>query len=583
MPLDPAAQAIADELLNLYQAAQAEIDELIAAAADTTTRSAAYRSRLIGLSRAVTEAMADLDDAARDWTAKRLPAVYQLGAQQASTQIGERFNWTLLHREAIQQLAADTFDDLLGATRHVRGEMKTFIRQAARDRSRAVLIQGDTATRAGRALATRLRERGIAAVTYRNGARHSLRDYSDVAIRTKTATAFNTGTLNAGREHGVRWVQVLDGTGCGWDSHGSTDTANGSVRSLRDAEAHPISHPRCARSFALLPVKTKVEAERLAKGDYSGLPGGPPAPAPAPAARKAPAAHRHQQRLEKRQALIATRTSPSARTRPPGTAAPADRVTLKGKATKFEPLLDQIGQLHSVGDAHVSVTIGGATTRLGGKYKPATRGPKPRRPSRESFRQPTGHLDDDGYRAAREAYNQRLTQWANSPFISTISINTRNGDVRGHGFTFLHEYGHHIDMQSSPNAVSRLDAAAGRLRNLDPTRWGTDPKDIDPLKLLADDPEVALLAKLRQTSAYQDLYDPRDITWTQYARSPRELWARSYSQWAARTLDDPDLLHGLRNLQDPRYHGYHWSDEEFDSVMPFVEAVLRKWGLIVDV
>lgn len=302
VPLDPAAQALVDELLDLYRAAQTNlIDELVTAAGDTTLRSAAYRSRVAGLARAVTEAMADLDHAARAWTGQRLPVVYQLGAQQAATDIGGQFNWTLIHREAVQALAADTYADLLQSTRHVRREMKTFIRQAARDRARAVLLEGDTATQAGRALARRLEEKGIAAVTYRNGARHTLRDYADTVLRTKTATAQNSGTLNVGREHGVRWVQVSDGAGCGWDGHDSADTANGSVRTLEDAEAHPISHPRCARGFALLPVKTRPEAERLAAGDYSDVQLiEPPAAAASPA---------HQRRLGQRQARLEARTA----------------------------------------------------------------------------------------------------------------------------------------------------------------------------------------------------------------------------------------------------------------------------------
>lgn len=301
MPLDPAAEAIVDELLDLYRAAQADlIDELVQAAADTTTTSATYRSRLAGLARAVTEELATLDASARTWASSRLPEVYQLGAGQGAADVGARFDWTLIHREAVRQLAADTFDDLLAATRYVRRDVKAFIRLAARERARAVLLQGDTATRAGRRLSTLLEQRNIAAVTYKNGARHSLRDYADVAIRTKTALAYSGGQLNLGREFGIEWVQVNDGAGCGWEAHDSTDLANGSVRTLAEAEAYPISHPRCARSFSLLPVATRREAQRIAAGDLSDV------RTVEPLAPRTPA---HRRRLEQRQARLAARAA----------------------------------------------------------------------------------------------------------------------------------------------------------------------------------------------------------------------------------------------------------------------------------
>jgi hypothetical protein len=269
--LDPAAEELVEDLLDLYRNAQANIDELIRSASDLTVRGRAYRSRLTGLSRAITETMADLDAAARGWTARSLPEVYALGAERAATEVGEQFSWNQIHREAVQQLATETFDDLLAATRYVRRDTKAFIRIAAREHAAAVLLEGKTATQAGRDLARRLEERGIRAVTYKNGARHTLQDYADTAIRTRAAMAQNGGSLNVGREHGIEFVQVSDGADCGWEAHGSTDLANGSVRTLAEAQEYPISHPRCARSFAMLPVATRAEAEAVASGDYSAV------------------------------------------------------------------------------------------------------------------------------------------------------------------------------------------------------------------------------------------------------------------------------------------------------------------------
>lgn len=69
--------------------------------------------------------------------------------------------------------------------------------------------------------------------------------------RTETATAYNLGSAAAYRASGlVSQVEIFDGIGCGWISHDDPDIAAGSIRSLSDAEAYPISHPNCQRSWA---------------------------------------------------------------------------------------------------------------------------------------------------------------------------------------------------------------------------------------------------------------------------------------------------------------------------------------------
>ncbi len=306
VPLAPAAEALVDELLDLYRTAQANIDDLIAASSDLTIRGQTYRSRLTGMSRAITDTMADLDAAARGWTARSLPQVYQLGAQQAAVDIGERFNWTQIHREAVQVLAADTYDDLLAATRYVRQDTKAFIRIAAREHAAAVLLEGQTATQAGRRLASKLGDRGIAAVTYRNGARHTLRDYSSTVVRTQTALSQNKGTTNVARENGIKYMACFDGPSCGLTAHDDPDLANGSVRTLEEAEAWPIAHPRCARSWAALPTEDRAQAERLAAGDYSDVPSNPPTAGGSGHDRRL---SQRQNRLDNRRAKLTARST----------------------------------------------------------------------------------------------------------------------------------------------------------------------------------------------------------------------------------------------------------------------------------
>lgn len=148
-------------------------------------------------------------------------------------------------------------------------------------------------------MARRLEERGIAAVTYRNGARHTLAEYSQMVVRTTSARSMNAGTLGVGKESGVKYTLCLDGVGCGMTSHNDPDKANGTVRTLAEAEAYPVAHVNCARSWSLLPVETKAEAEAAVRGPVT----------PEDSDTIASGVRSHELRLAKRDARLAARAS----------------------------------------------------------------------------------------------------------------------------------------------------------------------------------------------------------------------------------------------------------------------------------
>lgn len=78
---------------------------------------------------------------------------------------------------------------------------------------------------------------------------------------TETATAYNLSSSAAYRDSGlVETVLVFDGPECGWTEHDDPDLADGSVRSLDDADEYPTSHPNCQRAFGPI-VSADAEAE----------------------------------------------------------------------------------------------------------------------------------------------------------------------------------------------------------------------------------------------------------------------------------------------------------------------------------
>lgn len=227
-------------------------------------RRAATAARLALLQAEVERELTALDRNAARWIRTNLAQVYATGGTVAAADIGGApFVWNAAHREAFRIHAQDLYDDLLSATRYVRRDTKRFIREAARLRSLYVTT-GETAKAGGRQLARELADHGIAAVRYSNGARHGLQEYAEMAIRTKTAVAYNEGAIQQGEQDGINWYECFDGPGCGWTTHGSPDQALGKIVTADEARANPISHPNCRRSFGPRPDVTSKKEARTA-------------------------------------------------------------------------------------------------------------------------------------------------------------------------------------------------------------------------------------------------------------------------------------------------------------------------------
>jgi hypothetical protein len=263
MSQPPEVRALAEELASLYRNVDEQVvREFERIAGDPNQRR--YRARLTEQAKAIDAAMDDLDNQARRLLSVRFPAAYGMGMQAAAVVTRAPTVWSQIHTDAVAEIANRTYDDLLKATRYVRRDAKRFIRAAVKERTALAVIGGQTATQAGRELAKTLAEQGVRAVRYRDGSRHSLGEYADVSARTSTALAYNAGTINASREAGVRYMVCSDGAACGLASHDDPQLASGLVAPIETAEAYPIAHPRCARSWSPMPQVTTPEEARAA-------------------------------------------------------------------------------------------------------------------------------------------------------------------------------------------------------------------------------------------------------------------------------------------------------------------------------
>jgi hypothetical protein len=271
VPQPPEVEASARRLIALFTTAQADIADQLEQLAREGDRVARRRARLRELQRTVDAMLDQLEAGTRTWLTGHLPATYELGAGTAAAELGEAFQWSQPHIAAVQQLAAETFDDVLSATSYVRSSTKRWVRQQAARQTSLSLLEGRTAQQAARALVSAAGEvvdalgGPVGMVRYADGSYRRLADYADTLLRTTTARAYNAGSLNQYRQMGVGFVEVTDGADCGFATHNDGDKANGTVRPIAEAFAHSLSHPRCRRSFsAAVNVRNIGEAAQRA-------------------------------------------------------------------------------------------------------------------------------------------------------------------------------------------------------------------------------------------------------------------------------------------------------------------------------
>lgn len=199
------------------------------------------------------------------FAALHLSPQYLAGIQQG----GGLPVWTTLHAAAFTALAIDTYEDFLQrsvAAGQTGEEFAKAVRTASRKELPKIAAGNRTARQAGRALQDRLiADYSITHVTYRDGSRVSAKLYSEMVARTKSAVAYNAGTLNEVYANGGEYVEVFDGSDCGWTDHGSSDKANGTIRTLDEAAMNPISHPNCQRGFGPRPDVTSTAQAKKAQ------------------------------------------------------------------------------------------------------------------------------------------------------------------------------------------------------------------------------------------------------------------------------------------------------------------------------
>jgi hypothetical protein len=262
--LDPieAAAVMAERLGAAYDDLETERQHVLLSA--TLGRKDLVDTFLSEFQAAILAFAARHDETVYEFLRKHIGPVYQQGATNAT---GQPMTWTTPHTAALTALATDTFGDFLKRSLEAQRVSAAFvraIRAASALEIPKIAAGGRTARQAADRLEARLLKQGVDVVTYRDGSRVPVRTYVRMAARTKSAVAYNAGTLNGSVEVGVGWVEVFDGPECGWTFHDDEDKANRSIRSVADAGIHAIGHPNCRRAFGPRPDITSPEEAKTA-------------------------------------------------------------------------------------------------------------------------------------------------------------------------------------------------------------------------------------------------------------------------------------------------------------------------------
>lgn len=178
------------------------------------------------------------------WAATDLPLTYREGALTSldhADRTHRAWSWTARHQAAITGLSAQCYADLTGRLQEAIRRARAFLR-AAQEAARHPSGRFNTA-------ALR-REHPLDTVIYASNARHPVDAWARAALTWQAVTTANTGAARTALDElGCTHVQVRDGADCGWATHQDPDRADGSIRSIDDALAHPTAHPHCIREL----------------------------------------------------------------------------------------------------------------------------------------------------------------------------------------------------------------------------------------------------------------------------------------------------------------------------------------------
>ncbi|MEV4975519.1 hypothetical protein [Streptomyces scopuliridis] len=234
---------------RILTTAQTRLLDALAAIRPGRSASARIRTAQLAFQRSIAEFNRMVGAFAERWAATDLPLAYREGSLamlDRADRPHRMWSWTARHQASITSITAQYYADLMGRLTEAVRRAQTFLR-AAVDAARARVDRYTHGTFSRDELR---REHSLDTVVYRNDARHPVDSWASAALSWQAVTTANAGAVATAYEQlGCTQVKVRDGADCGWATHKDPDRADGTIRNIDDALAHPTAHAHCVREF----------------------------------------------------------------------------------------------------------------------------------------------------------------------------------------------------------------------------------------------------------------------------------------------------------------------------------------------
>ncbi|MEU9849255.1 hypothetical protein [Streptomyces sp. NPDC047985] len=234
---------------RILTAAQNRLLDTLAAIRPGRSASARIRAAQLLFQQSLAEFNRAVGAFTERWAATDLPLAYREGAfgmLDRADRPRRIWSWTDHHQNAITTLSSQYYADLMGRLQEAIRRAQAFLRAAVdAARARASRFEYGSFNRD-----TLREEHPLGTVIYANDARHPVESWAGAAIAWQAVTTANAGAVATAYEQlDCTQVKVRDGADCGWTSHKDPDRADGTVRDIDDAFAHPTAHAHCIREF----------------------------------------------------------------------------------------------------------------------------------------------------------------------------------------------------------------------------------------------------------------------------------------------------------------------------------------------